>query len=289
MPFEPVHSDHAIVEVAFQIECDRPFADADIPALVALAREFRDDLPAFRQLPLQRAGELGLPPDAMAQLASGSVAVEFASLRRDASLEWRLLCADRVVTVNCAVYTRWARVWSAASRYFRRVFDATSISGPRAIRAVTLEYVDEFFWRAEGRSETQVPSLDELVDFESELVPRDLSKRGAIWHLHQGWFDRSDGLGELAQLPLPTGRILERLNVDCGARSTLVEPQSIHFVRIHHMMRYELQGEPPPRADVSEGAPVTKSFEAMHALNKRRLSQLLSKPMQERIGLHATA
>lgn len=285
MPFEPAHSDHAIVEVAFQIEFDRPFTGEELVALRALAREFRDDLPAYRELTLQRAGDPQMPSYTSVPPGVGSSGVELASLRRDASLEWRLLCADRFVTVNCTVYTRWERIWSAVKRYFGRVVDVTSVSGPRGSRAVTLEYVDEFIWNPR----TTTPSFGELIHFDSELVPRDLSKRGAIWHLYQGWFEQPEDLLDSPQRSLPPGKLLERFHVDSAERSTIFEPEPIHFVRIHHMMRYELQGDPLPRADFSDGAATTSCFSVMHALNKRRLSEFLAKPMQERIGLDASS
>jgi uncharacterized protein (TIGR04255 family) len=277
VPFEPAHGDHAIVEVAFQLELDRAIDPTDVQNLLQLFSRLRDDLPAVRHFTQAQASLPTSPSGPPVPLGGSTVGLEFASFRRDGSFEWRLLCADRSLTVNCTVYTRWARVWSKARDHLEKALEALSGSKAVRLRAVVLEYVDEFLWRGTDR----VPAFDELVDFGSELLPKNLTRARDLWHLHQGWFATPEELlGRVSELP--AGRVLERLNLDSLARPALGYA-SEHVVRIHHLMRYEFFQI--PSTDLSENGSASRSFEALHNLNKRRLSELLTRQAQQRIGL----
>ena len=281
VPFEPAHGDHAIVEVAFQLELDRAIDPTDVQNLLQLFSRLRDDLPAVRHFTQAQASLPTSPSGPPVPLGGSTVGLEFPSFRRDGSFEWRLLCFDRSLTVNCTVYTRWARVWSKARDHLEKALEALSGSKAVRLRAVVLEYVDEFLWRGTDDG----PVFEEVLEFRSEFIPRSLSKSRKYWHLHQGWFASPEELiGHASELP--HGRILERLNVDSTERrdpgSTSVSECGL---RIHHLMRYEFESSPLPAADLSENRSVSRCFEALHDLNKRRLSQLLTRQAQRRIGL----
>lgn len=277
MRIEPVHGDHSIDEVIFQLEFDEPWTPSDLQKLERLVPQLRNELPAFRRLEQPAT----VDPTALSSVSAprAIVGVEFAALRRDGTYEWRFQCLFNTATVNCLSYTRWTKIANVARRYFGAAIAAT---GDRNIRAFLLQYIDRFLvLDANSR-----PEWSELFNFESMHLPRDFKERGAIWHLHQGWY--LDLPGEVAPgrtLDLK-GKLLERLHLDSGRRSLPGTSDSEYFVRIDHFQRCEL--EEPIRAHVflDDQNVVTRGFDTLHDINKYRLDVLLSTSAKQRIGLH---
>ncbi len=271
MRVTPAHGDHAIVEVAFQVELDRPWSPEDLGNLERLAPSVRDELPACRRLEMQP------PPQGIVWPGPAGPSLEFAAYRRNGSFEWRVLCAAATVTVNCSAYTRWQRVSDAVLRYLRGVFQHTE---QRAVRALTLQYIDEFLIDSDGPID-----WSQLFDLGCDLLPPAFPSRGAVWHLHQGWF--TDLAAEVARTSSESGRLLERLHLDSGQRALLGADRPEHFVRIDHYQRLELVHPLETGALLHEPDPLRNAFDELHERNKTRLAALLCEDVKKRIGLHA--
>lgn len=290
VPFRPIHGDHAILEVVFQIALDRPLMRSEIQALAARHQELAEDLPSARMAeqmhPVMDAagGDVFISlPMMPGQGQSQTPSLEFTAFRRDGNIEWRLQCAGPLVTVNCTAYTRWERVWGRARRYLSFVLGLVSEEKPRRVQRFLLQYNDLFIW--EGGSEDY--RIDELVNMTSSLVPASLTDRGAVWHLHQGWFAAPSTLMPGSESSAAAGRILERLHVDSVEGMVMGTTAPKLSVRIDHLARYDLEADIESSTMFAEGGIGDACFESMHQLNKRRLIEFLNRPILEEVGLRA--
>jgi hypothetical protein len=207
--------------------------------------------------------------------------LEFAAFRRDGVVEWRLQCAGPFVTVNCSAYTRWDSVWGRASKYLSFALN-NAAEKPFRVESLLLQYIDLFFWS--GAREDY--DLGELLNLESPMFPPSMAGRGALWHLHQGWFVTPSpspyGPGNL-----PSGRALERPHIDSFEAVRAGEPTPSLHVRIDDLIRYDLAAGLEGQGIFDDLGPGLACFESMHHLNKVRLAEFLTKGAAEEIGLSA--
>lgn len=287
MPFKPIHGDHAILEVVFQVTLDRPFLRPEIQALAAEHAMLAEELPSARVVeqfqPVVDAtgGEVFVSLPQVGQAPTATPILEFSAFRRDGNIEWRLQCAGPFVTVNCTTYTRWERVWGRACHYLSFALSKTGAE-PRKVQHLLLQYIDLFTWR--GARDGYRAS--ELLDLASPLFPASLEGRGPIWHLHQGWFsDPSTTPGASARSP--AGRVLERFHLDSVEGMVAGQSESNPSVRIDNLIRYDLTTPVEVQGLFSGNGVGLTCFEVMHQLNKQRLREALSRAAAEEIGLGA--
>lgn len=289
VPFRPVHGDHAILEVVFQVTLDRPLLRPDIQALVARHPELSDDLPSVRVTeqvqPVVDAagGDVFISLPVPGQGPPSTPVLEFSAFRRDGNIEWRLQCAGPLVTVNCTAYTRWERVWGRAQRYLSLVLGHPLDGEPRRVQRLLLQYIDLFTWQG-ARGDYRI---GELVDLSSPLVPASLRDRGRIWHLHQGWFTPPREIAPDMPDPVPAGRLLERFHVDSVEGMVVGQSTPNLSVRIDNLIRYDLETEEKAPALLEDRGAGAICFEVMHQLNKRRLGEFLTEAAAKGIGLRA--
>lgn len=290
VPFRPIHGDHAILEVVFQIALDRPLVRSEIQALAARHQELAEDLPSSRiseqMHPITDAAGGAVffslpmtPGDGQTSTPS----LDFTAFRRDGNIEWRLQCAGPLITVNCTAYTRWERIWGRARRYLSFVLGHTGEENSRRIQRFLLQYNDFFIW--EGSPEEY--RIEKLINMASGLVPPSLADRGAVWHLHQGWFAAPSTLTPGSERPAAAGRILERLHVDSVEGMLVGTTAPKLSVRIDHLVQYNLETDIESSSMFDVGGIGDASFEIMHQLNKRRLVEFLNDPVLEEVGLRA--
>jgi len=290
VPFRPIHGDHAILEVVFQIVLDRPLIRSEVEALAARHQEVIEELPSVRMVdqiqPIMDAsgGDVFISlPMTPGQGQSATPQLEFSAFRRDGNIEWRLQCAGPLVTVNCTAYTRWERVWGRAKRYLALVLGHAAEEKSRHIRGILLQYNDLFIW--EGNSNDY--QIDQLINMNSDLVPPSLIARGAVWHLHQGWFQAPSALIAGSGPSVPAGRILERLHVDSVEGIVMGTSTPKLSVRIDHLLRYDLEAALDSSSLFADEGIGDACFESMHQLNKRRLIEFLNEPVLKEVRLHA--
>lgn len=279
MRIEPAHGDHSIVEVVFQLELDSPLEPADLERLESLVPELRDDLPAYRRL---EPGPVADPSGVVFWGQPRSLAgVEFAAIRRNGAYEWRVQCLPQTITVNCLAYTRWKRVATAVRTYLGRI---SSVTSPRRIRAVTLQFIDEFTLVSDGER----VDWELLFALDSPFLPRWFGSRGRIWHLHQGWLvDEPESPPGSADKPLE-GQLLERLHMDSLLRPLPGRPDGEHVVRIDHLQRAVCKQPVVTTEHSANGDTLFEMFEVLHRRNKDVLRRLLNETVQKRISLHGT-
>lgn len=259
--FQPINDDHAIEQVTFTIGFARPFTEADLAVFRKRHDLWADTLPAMRD-PAVFAVQI---EDGSAVRVEKAPGVEFAFMRPDGSPVWAMRVLGPEIVVECTRYSRWARVWGAAQRYFGLALDLVSEGEgePNAMLRTSLVVQDAFKAPADG---ADLRSLFVNTD----LLPEAMFGRGSDWHVNTGWF--SD---------LETLRVLHNLNID-GAGDVA---SNIARVRIQHVMTV-IRGP----ADVNETASerrdwLGKAMDALHLENKALVGRLLQPALLNRIGM----
>lgn len=195
--------------------------------------------------------------------------VFFDSYKRDGSVDWRLQFRDNLCAVNCLTYTRWVDIGERTISLLRRAAAVLQMSD-NPIRAVQLQYIDRFNADAGANYD-----LSQLLRKDSELLPPALWERGALWHVHEGWFTTSD-------LPLGASRVLEVVNL-----SGLQEGSGSYFVQIDALHKAEFPSGREFVDAMSEGL-VDQTFENLHQKNKALVLSLLQESVAAQISLTPT-
>jgi uncharacterized protein (TIGR04255 family) len=267
--FEPKKREHAIVESVCGLLLTRNLIPAEIEALVAAHDQWRDDLPRLARTGVFQivVGDGG----ATQTLVPPGGGVSFDRVNPDGTLDWRLRADDAALFVNCLSYTGWAEVWPRTRRYLQQACDV-AVRPENMLRGAIMEYIDVFEWV----DEAERYELDLLFDRDSAYVPNSVWGKGALWHLHQGWF-RTDNL------PVK-GRMLERIHLDGVIDDTSHRPT----VRMSTYLSLEFES-PIGHHDFFEAARGLADgiFGELHRLNKGLVGNYITKDMATRIKLNA--
>ncbi len=268
MPFEPVSEAHAVVEVVFGLDMTRSFSRKEIDALSDAHDQWKDWLP-------RKAREqiIGLAVGSLSQTVEPGVGgVRFERTKPDGSTEWRFSVSGQRVSVNCLAYTRWKEI---SDKALNLMAEAVRISaGPSShVANVFLQYIDRFQWR--GRDADY--RIGELLNLGDDWLPSSLSRRGKVWHMHQGWFKSED-------IPVD-GRALERIHID-----GILVGQTVPTVQIDTYIRVDpIESLSASALFESEGVEIRRIFDELHRESKRLLNAVLVEEAARRIGLNAHA
>jgi uncharacterized protein (TIGR04255 family) len=192
--FEPLHEAHAIEQVIFVVQIDRPLDDTNIAAIYKVAEQFQPELPGRVEiqgfaLTIGSRGPSG-------PISAGRV---FSRTRPDGTTESELRVERDSVTFRTSLYTRWNEIWGQARKYFDAI--VPMYVGQANISGISLNYVDKFLWvgvPAECR-----PNI--LLRPESIYLCPYVYNVQDLWHSHTGAFMRVSN---------ETKRLLN-VNVDC--------------------------------------------------------------------------
>lgn len=269
--FHPRHENHAITEVAFAVSHERVISDSELRDIVDAHDCWRDELPKMEKI-IGSSLSVG-PATQLKPIENQLKGVSFGAVKRDGSIDWMVRFVDQLITVNCGSYTRWANVWPTARKYLLRAKESLRARDNNIV-AIGLQYVDEFVWK--GKLEDY--NLDGLFKEGSEYFPQSLRDKGPLWHLHQGWFVKSD-----ADIHLP-GRRLEKIHLDA------VEINDQFVTRVDTTLRQDLQ-DPIESVEQAFGLTgeglIDKIFDRLHLRNKQLIRAYLTPEMAARIKLDA--
>ena len=274
MPYQPVSGDHAIQQVTFTVKLTQVATRPDLQELRKHHRLWREELPAVANadgLTFQIDATTGLP-----QTPSNVVGIEFAFMRPDNTPAWKLRVLGPEVVVDCFRYTRWAKTWDRASRYFLEVLALLTKPQPeREIRSVSLLVVDRF--KADALTDGPAGCLRE-----SPLLSSKLFHVGPLWHQQSGWFSQPLGAGS---------RILNQLNLAATQQAPLGDETDQELIlTIQHVQEWSPDVAQPLRKAVeSRLASLNAAMQIMHDENKSVVTALLDPVMLERIGLRSEA
>jgi uncharacterized protein (TIGR04255 family) len=272
VPFRPLYDRHAIKEVVFALTLKRQFEPEEVKAVMEAHERWREELPKISPTTAHRVvfGNTPLPPDVEPYEQLGIAGVLFEALKRDGSLDWRLRLEQNWIAVNCLSYTRWADIWPTAKNLLDQVC-AIVVNPKLPVVGAALQYIDEFVWEGDIGGYT----VADLLRDDSELLPGSIRTKGALWHVHQGWFQYED-------LSVP-GRCLHKVHIDG------VERDGKYVTRIDTTLRHDLADELTSYTAVfgSNGkrAPIDSVFGEMHDESKRLMASFITEEMAERIDL----
>lgn len=264
--FEPVHSAHAIDQVAMAVNFDRDLTDEALRA----AREVigkPEELPGRTEL-RGLSFQIGPTPTASRSVIAG---YGFTKVLPDGFLESELHIQRSAVTFRTLFYTRWANIWGQAKRYFDAVLPVYLQSGSR-LSQVSLNYVDKFI----------SPALVE------ECRPGDILKRDSpflcsnifgsndLWHCHSGRFERRDN------------RTKRLVTVNVDFISETVREQDRRAVSIASVIAdlFNQATYEPLDLDPKDAArTIDACFQGLHAADKEVLRSIITDEMSRRIAL----
>jgi hypothetical protein len=199
--FEPIHEAHAIEQVSFVFQIDRPLDDATFSEVRAVIDQFQSELPG--RVELQGfALTIGAPRPG-GPVPSGPIAGTM--LRRtapDGTIESELRVERESAIFRTTLYTRWDAVWACGRKYFEAVLQ--KYVAKASVSGIGLTYVDKFAWV--GKAAECRQSL--LLRPASKYLCPHIYAAQDLWHSHTGAFLRVDNA---------TKRLLMRLDAqDCG-------------------------------------------------------------------------
>jgi len=266
--FEPIHAAHAIEQVAFILQFDRPFDDSAFSSIRIETDQFKDDLPG--KIEIQGVSfAIGAQPIPIAQPHSSAGLV----LRRaspDGSVEIELRVERSSLTFVTTSYTRWDAVWAQASRYFNTLLPIY-LSQAR-LMAVSLNYGDKFVWN--GSLDSFCPNS--LINSESKYISKHILETKELWHNHTGLFIRADDF---------TKRLLN-LNVDCLDEPLPEGPRRIVVITTVVTDQLNQPGYNEYTGDQSDTiALVNTHMRDMHIFGKQVFGDLMTSQMSKRIAL----
>lgn len=273
MSFEPHKAEHAIESALFALHFDQPPAESDLEKLFAGKFSWRDEFPASSRQPVV---QLVPKNDVMAhQQPDPSFVYDFSYHSPNGTALWSVRLWGNQLLVETSRYTRWAPTWAKVKKVVEDILFVFSSSESKDLKIVNsqLTVIDLFYYR-----DDTAPNYRSLFQTGSELAPN-IFDRGVFWHSHTGWFENESDV-----------RILNQLNIDIRPPSIIAQSGPVNINNadiyvIHNQMTSFVSGA----LLISNNSPVIvdRIFGSMHQRNKRVISSVVTKDMQDRIGLNA--
>jgi uncharacterized protein (TIGR04255 family) len=192
--------------------------------------------------------------------------LEFSFLRPDGTPAWQLRVEPSGIVVECTRYSRWDRIWVAASNHLRIALEVLSGSedSDTGVAGAALHFVDRFI------DESGDGHYDALFQQTSRL-PSAAFSFGDVWHNNSGWFDES-----VKDYP-----VLHNLNV-IASRAV---PPAITVDIVHvQQLRYPV---PTTISDFKQNFDTlfSDAMQRLHDNNKAMVLELITDVMAQQIGL----
>ena len=266
MAFAARSGDHAIVEVVFGFQLSRPWHEAEIKELTQNHDRWKNDLPRLAQHEMQQIIVGDGAPQAIT--LPGAPGISFERIKPNGDLAWRLQCQGNSLSVNCLEYTRWKDAWAMASGYMRTAFKTAGAEN-MSIEGVLLQYIDVFDWTADPKEY----DVFQILDVDSEYVPKVAGGYGLAWHLYQGSF-----------IPVSHpmhGRVLQKVHFDALPEDETGKPT----IKLDILLRSDFENRVSAQAFFEEAPLLEGVFVDLHARHKKLLQNLLTKTVCKHIGL----
>lgn len=267
--FEPIHEAHAIEQVLFALQFERPLRDSGLEKARGFAEEFKEELPGRAEIQgvtfaIGAGGPVGSIP---ALPSSGVIRSRTAP---DGTIENELRVEPASLTFRTTIYSRWKDVWSRSRKYFGAIAPAY-ISESR-LTGISVNFVDKFIWT--GSPEECKPS--EMLRPGSDYLSPHVYGLKNLWHNHTGAFLRIDE---------KTKRLLN-VNVDLLDEN---QPNGLRRVLIVRTVLTDLLNQPGYEASAVAAANIVDFVDThiqdLHAFGKIVFGNIINDEMSKRIAL----
>lgn len=267
--FEPLHEAHAIEQVVFVVQFDRPLDDANLAALYNVAEQFQPELPGRIELQGLMLAIGGRGPSG--PIPTGpAVGRAFRRTGPDGTIESELRVDRDSVTFRTSLYTRWNAIWEQARRYFDTIVPMYVAQGN--IGGISLNFVDKFLWA--GAAAECRPNL--LLRPGSIYLCPHVYNVQDLWHSHTGAFIRVSD---------ETKRLLN-INVDYLDEN---RPNGIQRVVSITTVLTDLMNQPgyTPSQNAGEDAIqfLDRHMSQLHDFGKQVFGNIINDAMCKRIAL----
>jgi uncharacterized protein (TIGR04255 family) len=268
--FEPIHSAHAIEQVLFSLQFDKPIDEVNLSAAAeAIHAEFKEELPgrAVLQTMAFSFGPLGLGQGGA--LPIGGTA--FNLTRKDGTVESELRIERNTIVFRTAVYTRWDEIWGRARRYFNAAiphYVATDVG----VGATSLNFQDRFYWVGD----LALCRANRLLRQGSGYVCPNVYEAKDLWHSHMGAFTKGDE---------GTKRLIN-VNIDCLDEPGKQPPRRVIAITTAITDQLNQPGYISPTVKSGDVAPYfARQMTALHDLSKSTFRNVVNDDMCKRIAL----
>lgn len=283
LSFQPINDAHAIVELVFFFNFSSNFKNDIFLKLNKNLKDkhsnFSKDTPVYKLEHQVKMNSQNNPTVDSKQTLSG---FELESFDKDGELDWGLSISDNKLLIHCLNYSTWEKVWKDALSYISEIFETISYDDSLKISNFGLKYLDKFVYS--GRIENY--SSTDIFKTENNFLTKNVLDSGSVWHCHSGWFE--DLSEEFIVEDSYVFKCLNQLNVESNATSKdnheiIVSIDHGTFLIPKKVIANDNEfGIEVNKIDISY---ISKSFELLHAKNKKVLKELLNEDMCERIDL----
>lgn len=269
--FEPIHAAHAIEQVAFVVQFDRPFNDAIFSEIREISKRFEADLPGKMEIQ-SMSFAIGAQPVLQSPQQHAPTGLILRRTAPDGSVEAELRIEQRSLTFLTTRYTRWDEIWSQATVYFNVLLPLYITQAGARLLAVSLNYIDKFAWN--GNLANCTPNS--LLRPESKYICKHIFETKDFWHSHTGSFIRVNNF---------TKRLL---NINVDYIDELVRDGTRRVIGITTVLtdQFNQAGYDEYVADQDASiAMINNRMQDMHIFGKSVLTDLITYQMCQRIAL----
>lgn len=246
----PISGKHAIEVAAFVVVFERPFSDRAIDSLLTLKESLQEQYPTFSET---KVIKMRVESEGQAQQSSKLSGVSLQKTGEGNKQEWVLRADANTIVCSCFIYERWdtssLRALSDLAHVIKIVADDTN-----PVQHMALQVVDRFVGTPEEKYK-----INKVFNSKSQYLTKHAIKAGALWHVHQGWFEDAGDNRQLNVLNLSTN------DTPSGITTT-----------IDHIVRYIFNVHKPV-LEAIEMSFLQAIFLELHEKNKEVMLNLLNK------------
>lgn len=265
--FDPIHQAHAIEQVLFVLQFDRPLNDVNFAKVREVSEQFQSELPGRNDV---QNIKMVIGPTGPAGSTPPTPVTVFRRVGPDGTVENELRVEPTSLTFRTSLYTRWDAVWTRTRKYFDAIIpmyvEHAKISG------VGLNFIDKFVWV--GAISECRPSL--LLRPESNYLCPHVHTAKDLWHSHTGAFLRIDS---------KTKRLLN-INVDYIDEN---RPNGLRRVVTITTVLTDFMNQPGYASSEVAAGDASEFFAAhmkqLHKFGKEVFGNIINDEMSKRIAL----
>ncbi len=266
---KPVNERNAIEAAGFSVTFDRNFNSVELDRLLGLEAELKAELPIFTKI---QKVEFTIDQSGMSRRPADFSGVQLQQLKSHGGLNqvsWVMKVDEQSIHITCGHYTRWHDVSRKVFQFLTTAIGFLDADSLRVV-GVASQVRDKFVYA----NEPSDYELSDVFNLNSDFLTRKTASAGALWHLHQGWFDVCASLSN--------ARALNVLNIASARFGNQLTAMIDHSVQSNLIESIAAREAFVAEADSSV---IYRTYCEFHELNKSILAQLLAPQQLRAIGM----